>query len=103
MKTLLIALILAFATTATAADVAYLPNKSGGRIVFTDTACTQGGNLVFSDLKTGQVIHGCWFYNKPDTHIRVLWEDNELYQYPLSHLVLTEYGKKTYAENKTYY
>ena len=102
MKNLLIALILAFATTATAADVAYLPNKSGGKIVFTDEDCTKGGKLVFSDLKTGQVIHGCWFYSAPDEFVRVIWSDSELYQYPITSLTMTKYGTEKY-ENKTYY
>jgi len=94
MKTLLIALILAFATTATAVDVAYIPNKSGGKIVLTNTDCKSGGKLVFANVPSGKAISGCWFYTYPDDHIRVLWSNSELYQYPLADLTLTDYGKK---------
>jgi hypothetical protein len=97
-----VAVMIAIATTATAADVAYIYNKSGGKIVFTDSDCTGGGKLVFANNKTGQSMSGCWFYSAPDEFIRVIWSDSELYQYPITSLTMTKYGTEKY-ENKTYY
>lgn len=96
------AIVMAFATTATAADVAYLNNNAGGKIVLTDTDCSTGGKQIFTHMKGGKSMRGCWFYTEPDDCIRVLWSNGELYQYYLADLTLTEYGKKNY-EPKTYY
>ena len=95
MKKIIIALLLT-ASTAMAQDVAYMANKAGGKIIFTDSHCNQGGKIVYSNIQTGRTIHGCWYYNKPDEYIRVVWSDGELYQYPLNALSMTEYGEATY-------
>jgi hypothetical protein len=67
---------------AQAKAVAYIPNKAGGRITFTDQPCPMGlgsGAIVYTATKGDPEPHmGCWTVNeyKP-AQITVKWIDLE--------------------------
>lgn len=77
--------LLIFAPRSRAADVAYINNQGGTRIVFTDTPCKDGKSLIaHSADRGGKVLFGCWFIAGDD--LMVVWDDGDVYRYPIANL-----------------
>lgn len=76
MKKLLLALLLCTSTLAQADIVAWLKNRAGGYIYFTDTHCSGKGaywKILYATTDSGKSIFGCWFY--ADGMVHVEWNN----------------------------
>ena len=63
--------------------VAEIVNDGGGSIALTDIKCTKiaGTFVVYSYIKSGHSMLGCWSYD--DTRVFVRWSDGDLRSYPI--------------------
>jgi len=68
--------------SAHAEAVGYIPNKAGGRIVFTNDVCYHekkreefpGLLQVYGYASSGTTIRGCFWYDKKAGVLKVSWE-----------------------------
>lgn len=82
-RTTLAVLVALVAAPVHAANLGYLQNKAGGRIVLTDEKCQDNKSLiVYGTTDEGQTLWGCWTYVEPDVFVR--WENGKVYAYPVS-------------------
>lgn len=85
--------------------IGHLTNKDGGQIIFTNEQCAtdESRRIVFIKQKTGKIsLHGCW--SLIDSEIFVLWDDGELYSYPVGAVVFNpEYENWYQSRNKPKY
>jgi hypothetical protein len=101
MKSLLIAFLFCFVTTAHSAVVATLPNQAGGKIVLTDEQCKHDGQVYTALRKaynygsTGNTSDGCWYLD--DETVVVIWkQDNNqatTRRYPVENFDIRKRGK----------
>lgn len=96
----IIAAVLFVPIIAQAEALAYLENKGGGRIVFTDEVCIAPNGKRYDNLakmygydKGGQSLDGC--YGIEDNMIVGVWEDGAKYRYnPESLVIIKKPGKR---------
>lgn len=104
MKHWIAALAIAVTSATCLADtIATLPNKGGGKIVFTDEACKSGGKTyerikrVYNYTAEGYSSEGC-YYVEDDTVV-VIWDMSggpEKRRYPIDSLTFSKkYGKNS--------
>jgi hypothetical protein len=87
------------ASHASAVDVAYLQNTSGGKIIFTDTrseVCGDDGYAAMATTSEGQVYFGCYY--PLDNYILVKWPDNQTRIYEYTALTPYNTGIKRYGK-----
>lgn len=93
-KTLCVAL-LAMAGSVLASPIAYINNKSGGRIVITSErgkTCTSDSRLAYATTETNRTIMGCWAIDS--LYIHILWNDGDIRSYPLENWEFIKSDKK---------
>lgn len=89
-------------STCEARNIAYLQNKMGGQIVFTDEnvkSCGGKGLLVFSRAEDGRVITGCW--KADDNFVYVTWSTGDLRIYEVGALTLFDNVAKEAANERS--
>lgn len=77
------ALAAVFIGSAHAESVAYITNKAGGKIVFTNDICFDKVNnksyeallQLYAYSSTGKSVRGCYWYEKSSNLLHVTWED----------------------------
>lgn len=97
MKKIVAVLLTTFCVSAQADVLAYINNKGGGRIVFTDEQCVVNGkrydNLrrMYGFTKDGTSSDGCWAIEHE--MVVAVWEDGTKYRYTPDMLVTVNRGK----------
>ena len=91
MKKLIALLLLLVSLPSAATDIAYLRNRAGGVMTFTDASC-YNRNLplamhVYTVSPGGETGIGCWTYE--DARFWVVWSDGTIYSYPLQDVTLS--------------
>lgn len=81
------ALTLTAAPAAQAADIAWTPNNSGGRIVLqsilcpTDAAKRAGIRQMYNTTSTGAAEYGCWYFDQVSMTIHGYWSGGQRVAY----------------------
>ena len=73
MKKLLLILLLCTSSLVHADILAWLKNRAGGYIYFTDTQCSGKGEywkIVYGTTQSGGSTFGCWFYADGMVHVQ---------------------------------
>ena len=97
MKKIAAVLLTTFCVSAQAEVLAYINNKGGGRIVFTDEACIVGKKnyeplrRMYGYTKDGTSSDGCWAIEHE--MVVAVWEDGTKYRYTPDMLVVVNRGK----------
>ena len=94
MKKLIIALLICFSSVAHADILAWLKNRAGGYMYFTDTQCSDKGaywKIVYSTNDSGGSTFGCWFYS--DGMVHVEWNNGGTSAFNVNDLTLNRNKK----------
>ncbi len=93
-KMLLYLLAVGLIGTAQAEVIATLPNRAGGKIVFTDEVCHQN-NKTYPNLRrsymytdTGETLGGCFVIDGET--LWTVWEGGHERRYPISELTMVK-------------
>ena len=79
MNKLLLALLLV--SSIAQAQSWEMKNDAGGKIIATDTLCTNESNkyVIFAQDSAGHVLFGCWFF--AEGYVMTTWADGTLRSY----------------------
>lgn len=97
MKKIVAVLLTTFCVSAQADVLAYINNKGGGRIVFTDEPCIIGKKnyeplrRMYGYTKEGASQDGCW--GVEHDLVVAIWDNGEKYRYTADMLVIVN-GKR---------
>jgi hypothetical protein len=99
MKSLLIGMLF-ICHTAIAMNVAWMPNKAGGKIVITNDTCKTGNktynslNKIFMYTGEGYTMSGCFYIS--NNIINAIWDNGSEMKYELEDFTLYEKVAKEY-------
>ena len=95
-KALLLVALLGSIGVAQASELMYLTNKAGGLIVFNTEQCSRFSDAreMYTRSPNGKTDSGCWHYTEGDSYVKVIYNDNSAYTYPVKDLVFASDLKK---------
>lgn len=98
-KKIVMVLLTTFCVSVQAEVLAYINNKGGGRIVFTDEPCIVGKKnyeplrRMYGYTKDGSSSDGCWAIEHE--MVVAVWENGEKFRYTPDMLVIVKNKKGT--------
>ncbi|WP_157160196.1 hypothetical protein [Cupriavidus sp. BIS7] len=96
---------LIMAPAARAGTIFVQPNRAGGVIELTSTACHQtdwkSAHQVIASGASGHTTYGCWVFDSSSDMFRIRWDNAEWSNFQFGQFTVTEFGRQELSRYHT--